>query len=190
MTGNPQAEPVLNGRSVLFILPPRTFRDEEFSTPRMLFERSGAQVTVVSSTLTPVTGMRGTIVTPDAPIGTVHGGEFDALLLVGGTGSRAFWHDATVHRMVRDAYDASKVVSAICLAPVTLANAGLLRGRRATAYPSAQGYLEWKGAIYTGAPVETDGSIVTARGPEVAEEFAWTVKRIMVQNNSISHHTS
>lgn len=66
-------------------------------------------------------------------------------------------------------------MSAICLAPVTLANAGLLEGKRATVYPSAKSFLKWKGATYTGNPVEVDGNIVTANGPEVAEEFAQAV---------------
>jgi protease I len=77
-------------------------------------------------------------------------------------------------------------VSAICLAPVTLANAGLLLGKRATAYPSAEGFLEWKGAIYTGRPVEIAGTIVTASGPEAVEEFARAIAELMVQNNSTS----
>jgi protease I len=77
--------------------------------------------------------------------------------------------------LVKEANRAGKVVSAICLAPVTLANAGLLEGKRATAYPSAESFLKWKGAIYTGNAVEVEGNIVTANGPEAAEEFAQAV---------------
>jgi protease I len=103
---------------------------------------------------------------------------------VGGIGSSKYWHSTTVHRIVKDAFDAGKVVSAICLAPVTLANSGLLLKKRATAYPSAEGFLKWKGAIYTGRPVEVAGRIVTASGPEAAEEFARTVARLIAENNS------
>jgi protease I len=171
----------LCGKKILFILPPHRFRDEEYQKPKALFAQSGARVTVVSSSPAPATGMLGAVVTPDALIENVKATDFDAVLLVGGVGSNAFWHNGTVHHLVREASDAGKVVSAICLAPVTLANAGLLEGKAATAYPSAQGYLTWKGAIYTGKSVEVAGNIITAKGPEAAEEFARTVAGLLVQ---------
>jgi protease I len=101
---------------------------------------------------------------------------------VGGVGSNTYWHDETVHNLAKEANHAGKVVSAICLAPVTLANAGLLKGKTATAYPSAESYLKWKGATYTGNSVEIAGNIVTAKGPEAAEEFARAVARLLVKN--------
>lgn len=67
------------------------------------------------------------------------------------------------------------------LVPVTLANAGILKGKRATAYPSVESYLRWKGAMYTGKSVEIAGNIVTAKGPEAAKEFARTVVSWSVQ---------
>jgi protease I len=180
---NPAKEVTLSGKSILFILPPRQFRDEEYATPKAFLEKSGARVTVASSSLSPARGMRGTVVTPEVSIEILNAEDFDAFLLVGGVGASKFWHSTTVHRIVKDANDAGKVVSAICLAPVTLANAGLLLGKRATAYPSAGSFLEWKGVHYTGNPVETAGNIITASGPEAAEEFARTVARSMVRNN-------
>jgi protease I len=175
----------LSGKKILFILPPRRFRDEEYQAPKALFNRSGAHVTVASSSLAPARGMLGAVVTPDALIQDVKATDFDAVLLVGGVGSNAFWHNGAVHSLVREASDAGKVVSAICLAPVTLANAGVLKGTKATAYPSAESYLAWKGAIYTGSAVEIAGNIVTAKGPESAEEFAKAVGTLLAGGTSI-----
>jgi protease I len=172
----------LSGKKILFILPPRQFRDEEYQKPKALFDESGARVTVASSTLAPAHGMLGTVVTPDALITDVKATDFDAIVLVGGVGSNAFWHHGVVHRLVNDSYQAGKVVGAICLAPVTLANAGVLKGKKATAYPSAESYLKWKGATYTGSSVEIAGNIVTAKGPEAAEEFVRTVARLLIEN--------
>lgn len=170
----------LTGKKILFILPPRQFRDEEYQKPRALFEESGAQVTVASSTAAPARGILGAVVTPDVSIREVVATDFDALLLVGGVGANAFWHNEVVHRLVRESYSAGQIVSAICLAPVTLANAGVLKGKKATAYPSAESYLRWKGATYTGRSVEIAGNIVTAKGPEAAEEFARTIASLLV----------
>lgn len=173
----------LAGQKILFILPPSNFRDEEYEKPRAIFENAGACVIVASSALAPAEGMLGALVTPDASIKEVKAEDFDGILLVGGVGSNKFWHNEIVHDLIRNANQTGKVVSAICLAPVTLANAGLLEGKRATAYPSAESFLKWKGAIYTGNPVEVAGNIVTANGPEAAEEFAQAVVRLMYEIN-------
>jgi protease I len=182
-------------RNILFILPPGRFRDEEYSIPRSFFEKGGARVTVASSSVSTMTGMLGARVAPDVSVDAVDPLQFDAVLLVGGVGSSKFWHNHSVHRIVTSAHAAGAVVSAICLAPVTLANAGLLSGKRATAYPSAEGLLKWKGATFTGEPVETAGNIVTANGPEAANEFAQTVAGLITKiipspKHSMTKHTS
>ncbi|MDI7261800.1 MAG: DJ-1/PfpI family protein, partial [Thermodesulfobacteriota bacterium] len=74
-----------------------------------------------------------------------------------------------------------KVLGAISIAPIILANTKVLTGRRATVWPTLGKRLEWEGAIYTGIPVEVDGNIVTANGPGAAEEFAKAVLRAIFQ---------
>ena len=61
-------------------------------------------------------------------------------------------------------------IAAICAAPLVLGRRGLLKGKRATCYPGFEGEL--LGATVTGEDVVTDGNITTARGMEVALEFA------------------
>lgn len=172
----------LSGKKIPFILPPCNFRDKEYLTSRAMFENASAQVAVASSSLAPTKGMFGTLVTPDKSIEDVKAEDFDVVLPVGGVGSNKFWHHVVVHNSVREANHAGKVVSAICLAPVTLANAGILEEKRATAYPSAKSYLKWKGVTYTGNEVEIAGNIVTAKGPEAAEEFARAVARLLASS--------
>jgi len=62
-------------------------------------------------------------------------------------------------------------VAAICIAPVTLANAGLLKGRKATVFSSCAEQIKQKDAIYTGNPVEQDNGFITASGTEAAHSF-------------------
>jgi len=54
---------------------------------------------------------------------------------------------------------------------MTLANAGLLKGRKATIWKDAVADFKTKGVVYTGKAVETDGKIITGSGPEAAEAF-------------------
>ena len=69
-----------------------------------------------------------------------------------------------------DLSEDEKVVAAICIAPSILVNAGILNGRRATAFPSERDNINAVGT-FTGKPVEVDGKIITANGPEAAAEF-------------------
>jgi protease I len=48
----------------------------------------------------------------------------------------------------------------------------MLKGKKATVWPTLSNRLKWSGAIYTGNPVEVDGNIVTADRPDSVEEFA------------------
>jgi putative intracellular protease/amidase len=67
------------------------------------------------------------------------------------------------------------VLAALCLAPGTLARAGVLTDRAATAWPDARPVLEAAGAGWTGEPVTVHAGIVTADGPMHAKEFAAAV---------------
>ena len=90
---------------------------------------------------------------------------------VGGSGASVFFDDPTAHKIAKDFLDAGKLTTAICAAPSILANAGLLQNIRSTCFPSQADNLKEKGANYTGTPVEQDGLIITADGPNSATAF-------------------
>ena len=77
-----------------------------------------------------------------------------------------------MHRVVQEAIAEGKLVAGICNGVITLANAGVLEGKRVTtlAYQPAS-VLEEAGAILTDAPVERDGLIITGNGPEASGQF-------------------
>ena len=64
----------------------------------------------------------------------------------------------------------SKLIAAICAAPIVLGGLGLLKDKRATCYPGFE--AELTGAQTTGENVVVDGNITTGRGPGLAFEFA------------------
>ena len=73
---------------------------------------------------------------------------------------------------MREAADQGKVVAAICAGPGILAHAGVMKGKRATAYrggPSSA--LKENGATYTGKKVEVDGKFITGNGPKASSGF-------------------
>jgi protease I len=100
---------------------------------------------------------------------------WDAVIFVGGGGAEVFFDDEAAHALARAQSGSQHTLAAICIAPSTLAHAGLLGGVRATAFPSQENDLESHGAIWTGAPVTIDGHIITGNGPQAATAFGEAV---------------
>ncbi|MEW6378664.1 MAG: DJ-1/PfpI family protein [bacterium] len=165
---------MLKGKKALFIIAHQNFRDEEYAEPRQALEKKGVQVTVASSSLKKAKGMLGMIVQPDMLIDQVKTSEYDLVVFVGGSGSSEYWKSAQAHRIARSALEENRIVAAICIAPVILAEAGLLEGRKATVFSSPEeiGLLKARGAVYMREPVVRDGRIITASGPDAADSFA------------------
>lgn len=184
-------KPDLSGKKILFILPPYDFCDEEYQKPKNLFDDWGARIVVASSSLANAKGMGGALAKPQITINDVQARDFQALLLVGGSGSQKFWRDQAIHDLIRRANRLERIVSASGYAVMILANAGLLQGKRATGFPVIENVLKWQGGIYTGNPVEIVENIVTASGPEAAAEFAEAIAQLLAatarEHNRKSH---
>lgn len=161
------------------IIAPRNFRDEELFHTKEELEASGNDVTIASTTINTVTGMLGGTVTPDITIDKVNVDDYDAIVFVGGSGSSIYFNNPRAHEIVKTAYNKGKVIGAICIAPSTLANAGILKGKRATCWSSEGSNLRVKGAFYTGSSIEKDGKIITADGPSSARSFGREIARLL-----------
>ena len=157
------------------------FRDEELLQPKEILERNGIEVKVASTSLTQATGMLGAKVKPDILVSDINIRDFDAVVFVGGVGASQYWDDPVAHKLAQDAFATGRIVAAICIAPVTLAKAGILKGKRATVFSSEVAQVKAAGANYTGRPVEKDGNIITASGPTAAEEFGSEISRALLK---------
>ncbi len=162
-------------KKVAMVIAERDFRDEEFLKPKEVLEKAGIAVKVVSTSLNMAFGVLGAEVKPDLLLKDIKAEDFSALVFVGGAGASRYWDDPLSHKLVRDAESAGKVVAAICIAPVILSRAGILKGKKATVWSSEAEQLRSGGAEYTAAAVEQDGNIITASGPQAAQEFGRTV---------------
>ena len=184
LTGNVKGESAMQsikGKKVVMIIANSNFRDEELLKPKEVLEKNGVNVTVASSSLKEATGMLGARVKPDILFTNIEVAEYDAVIFVGGSGATEYWDNPTAHKIANDANNAKRIVGAICIAPVTLAKAGLLNNKKATTYSSTVNEIKSSGAKYTGADIETEGNIITASGPAAAQKFGETLVKALSQ---------
>lgn len=165
----------LENKRILMIIASKGYRDEELSVPMKMFKDAGAVVDVATEKEGHARGMLGGRVESDIVYSNAKVDNYDAVIFIGGVGSQVYWNDPKAHSIVKETVEKNKLLGAICLAPPTLAHAGVLKGKTATSYTSAATALKKAGANFTGKPVEVDGSIVTGDGPESVEQFARTI---------------
>ena len=169
------AAPKLQGKKAVLVIASKGFRDEELAEPRKILLGHGASVALASTSLDEATGVLGAKVRPDVLIDAVDPSDFDAVVFVGGPGASEYYENPKALDLCRRAAAQGKVLAAICIAPGTLANAGVLKGKKATVWEGRSGMLEKGGATYTGKPVEVDGHIITADGPQSAAAFGQAI---------------
>jgi len=159
---------------ILIVIAPEKFRDEELIEPVTALKAAGIGYDIASTRRGACTGMLGGKATAIS-LDEVDPKAYDGLIIVGGGGSQTYlWDDDLLQPMVRFFHDKMKPVGAICLAPVVLARAGILKGVRATYFESPISFREMKagGAVLVNQPVVSDTRIITASGPAAAKAFA------------------
>ena len=173
---------VVDMGKVLLIIASNKFRDEEFAHPKEALLNAGYTVEIASSTTNTVTGMLGMRVTPDMTLDEALEkiSDYEAVVFIGGQGAQEYFDDSTAHNIAKTAVSQGKIVGAICIAPVILANAGVLEGKQATVWDGEfVAKLEEKGATYTGDDVTVDGNIVTGNGPNAAKQFGQQIVQLL-----------
>ncbi len=171
----------LTGIDVLMVVASGNFRDEEYREPAEALAHAKAGVVVASSSRDVCQGMLGHTVTPDLLLSDVDVSNYSAVIFVGGSGAGEYFDNPTAHRIARDTVAQGKLLGAICIAPSTLANAGLLKGKKATCYSSERKNLKAKGAKLVDEPVVRDGDLITADGPDSAHLFGKTVVEALLE---------
>jgi protease I len=169
----------VKGKTVVMIVASSNFRDEEFDQPSRMLQQAGAEVTVASSRKTPARGAMGKVVTPALLVKDVAMTNFDAAVFVGGPGAVEYFDDPEAQRVARETVQQNKLLAAICIAPATLANAGVLKGKKATCFSSEEETLRNGGATVVRQDVVRDGKLVTANGPRAAAEFGRMVLTVL-----------
>lgn len=138
-----------------------------------LLRRAGIEVVTAGLDEGPVRASRGTRLLPDTTLDEALTRDYDMVVLPGGLpGADHLDRDPRIGALLQRMSGQGRFVAAICAAPKVLANAGLLRGRRATAFPGALDGPALDGVRLSEEDVVADGKIITSRGPGTAMDFA------------------
>lgn len=164
-------------KRIAMVIAFRSFRDEEYFIPRDFFEKEGMEVITVSDKLGIAVGGNGGDVEVNILLNELDVNQFDAVVFVGGPGAYRYIEDEEAHKIVREIVESGKLLGAICIAPLILAKAGILKDKKATVWSSILDKNPIKifkeyGVFYEDKDVVEDKNIITANGPEAAEEFA------------------
>jgi protease I len=164
---------------ILMILPPERFRDEELFVTKEELEKKGHLVVISSTKEGIINGSRGGKAQSEIAIAKINTREYDAVVFVGGGGSKLLFNNQDAIRIAREMNNQQKIVSAICFAPVILANAGILKGRKATVCGTEVKVIEGKGAQYMGPGVTVDGNIITGNAPKASKLFGQKINDLL-----------
>lgn len=114
--------------------------------------------------------------------------DYDALVIPGGRAPEYLRTVGGVLPLIQHFSQADKPIAAICHGAQLLAAAGIIRGKRVSAYPACAAEVELAGASYADIPVDqavTDGRLVTA--PAWPAHPAWIAQFLTVLGTRISH---
>lgn len=165
----------LSGRKIA-ILATDGFEESELTKPLDALKQAGATVEVVSPKSGQIQGWRhfddGQPVKVDKTLDQARPDEYDALVLPGGVANpdQLRMNEKAVQFVAHFA-QAKKPIAAICHGPWTLIEAGAVKGKKLTSWPSLKTDLKNAGAMWVDQEVVTDQGLVTSRKPDDLPAF-------------------
>jgi protease I len=170
--------------NVILVVAQEGFQEKEFSDTKDALKKEGFKCDVASKNMDWAVGKEGMRIMPDLTIGDaiesldMYGG----VAFIGGPGAVSYFEDHEALKLAKLCFEKGKITGAICIAPMILAKAGILSGRKATVWDKdlmQSTFFKKYGISYTGAPVTTDGIIVTGNGPEAAKAFGEAIAKLL-----------
>jgi protease I len=174
----------LNGKKVAFLATDMV-EQVELTEPWKALEKAGAELELVSIKAGEIQGFnhydKADKFKVDKTVEEVSASEYDALVIPGGVGNPDTMRmDENAVKFVHDFFEQGKPVGAICHAPWMLIEAGVVRDRTVTSFPSLTTDIRNAGGNRVDQEVVVEDGLVTSRWPDdlpafnakLIEEFA------------------
>jgi protease I len=166
----------LTGKKIAFLTDDEGVEQVELQTPWDEIKDAGAEVELISPSGDEVQGMdhldKDRVFQADRKVADADPADYDGLVLPGGVANPDNLRtDEDAVAFVRAFFEAGKPVAAICHAPWTLVEAGVVDGRTLTSWPSLQTDIRNAGGNWVDEEVHVDAGLVTSRKPDDLPAF-------------------
>lgn len=158
------------------------FEDLEVIYPYYRLVAAGFEVNIATKSGEDVKGKFGvpisSLLKPNAPTDAykLREKDYDLVVVPGGhVAPDNLRQIKDVLKFIKHMNRKGKLIASICHGPWVLISAGILKGVRATCYPSMMDDLKNAGAKYVDEPVVKDGNIITSRRPRDLPVFMETI---------------
>ena len=165
----------LDGKTIAFLATDGV-EQVELTEPRKAVEEEGAETQLISLESGKIQGFehldKADTFEVDRAVGDADASNYDGLVLPGGVANPDHLRtDDDAVAFVRAFFEAGKPVGAICHAPWTLIEAGVVDGLELTSWPSLQTDLKNAGAKWVDQEVVVDRGLTTSRKPDDLPAF-------------------
>jgi deglycase len=170
----------LQGKTIAFLATDGV-EDSELTEPWKAVTAAGAETELISIKEGHIEGKKGTTFHVDKLVRDIDANDYDGLVLPGGVANPdKLRMDEDAVQFVRDFFEQGKPVGVICHGPWTLVEAGVLKGRTLTSYPSVKTDIVNAGGRWVDEEVVVDRGLISSRNPndlpafcaKIVEEFA------------------
>ena len=166
----------LDGKRIAILVASEGIEQVELTEPREALREAGAATEIVSLEEGEVQAFnhldKADTFEVETVVADANVDDYDGLMLPGGVANPdALRMDDDAVKFVRAFFDAGKPVAAICHAPWTLVEAGVVKGRKLTSWPSLQTDIRNAGGEWVDEEVVVDQGLVTSRKPDDLEAF-------------------
>jgi len=181
----------LKGRKIA-ILATDGFEQVELTDPKKNVEAAGASTEVLSNKDGSIKGWKftdwGDTVPVNKQVSKANVDDYDALILPGGQiNPDKLRMDKAAVDFVQRFVQTGKPVAAICHGPWMLIEAGVVKGKTVTSWPSVRTDLKNAGANWVDQEVAEDGNIITSRKPDDIPAFSKAVIAATAKSPQVAH---
>jgi protease I len=166
----------LKGKRIAFLVANEGIEQVELERPWEAVKEAGGEPELIAPEAGEAQAFnhldKGDAFPVDRTVSEADASDYDGLALPGGVANpdNLRTHDDAV-AFARSFFQAGKPVAAICHAPWTLIEAGVLEGRTVTSWPSLQTDIRNAGATWVDEELCVDEGLVTSRKPDDLDAF-------------------
>ena len=155
---------------------------EVLGTTHHLSEEEYIQTITLGATQNSIKCAHGLTIIPDAAIENLS--EYDAVIVPGGPGVSQAMKDGHLLKEIRQAYESRRLVCSVCTGAFILANAGILKDKRATTYHTEVEKLSKYGAVPVKERVVIDDNVITGAGVAASLDVGLKIVEILLGKES------